>query len=183
MIDHHRYAVTETLRNGLPVSIRAVRPDDRDRIVAAFGKLDRETVYKRFFSYKDELTEADLTHFTEVDFDRRVVLLVTTGSGEGEIIIAAGSYTAYSRSDAGCSAEVGFVVEEDYHGLGVAGRLLHHLALIARERAIDRFEAEVLPENRAMLAVFARSGLPMTEGRLDGVVRVTIELAAEDPAN
>ena len=75
------------------------------------------------------------------------------------------------------------MVEEDYHGLGVAGRLLHHLALIARERAIDRFEAEVLPENRAMLAVFARSGLPMTEGGSTVSIRVTIELAAEEPAN
>ena len=115
--------------------------------------------------------------------DGRVVLLVTTGSAEGEIIIAAGSYTAYARSDGGWSAEVGFVVDEDHHRLGIAGRLLHHLGLIGRERAIDRFEAEVLPENRAMLAVFARSGLPMTEGRLDGVIRVTIELGAQARAN
>ena len=177
MIDEHRYAVTETLRNGMPVTIRAVRPDDRERLVTAFGKLERETVYTRFFSYKDELTDAELEHFTEVDFDRRVVLLVTTGTGENEIVIGGGSYTAYLRSDGGLSAEVAFVVEEDYHGLGIAGRMLHHLVLIARERGIDRFEAEVLPDNRAMLAVFARSGLSMTEQRLDGTIHVTMALS------
>ena len=177
MIDEHRYAVTETLRNGMPVTIRAVRPDDRERLVAAFEKLEAESVYARFFSYKDELTDAELEHFTEVDFDRHVVLLVTTGTGDDEIVIGGGSYTAYASSAGGRSAEVAFIVAEDYHGLGIAGRFLHHLAVIARERGIDRFEAEVLPDNRAMLAVFARSGLPTTEHRLDGAIRVTMELA------
>ena len=71
------------------------------------------------------------------------------------------------------------MVEEDYHGLGLAGRLLHHLGLIARERGIERLEAEVLPDNRAMRAVFARSGLSITEERLDGAIRVTMELPGE----
>jgi GNAT superfamily N-acetyltransferase len=176
MTDEHRCAVTETLRNGMPVTIRAVGPDDRDRIVAAFHKLEPASIYTRFFTYKDELSDAELKHFTEVDFDRRVVLLVTTGSGADETVIGAGSYTACARSEGVRGAEVGFIVEEDYHGLGIAGRLLHHLAIIARERRIDRFEAEVLPGNRAMLSVFARSGFPMTEQRVEGTIRVTMEL-------
>ncbi len=179
MVDAHRYTVTETLRNGMAVTIRAVRPDDRERLIAAFEKLEPESIYARFFSYKDELTDAELKHYTEVDFDRRVVLLVTTGAGEDETVIAGGSYTAYASSSDAHSAEVAFVVEEDYHGLGLAGRLLHHLGLIARERGIERLEAEVLPDNRAMLAVFKRSGLSITEERLDGAIRVTMDLPGE----
>lgn len=176
MSEECRYAVTETLRNGMPVTVRAVRPDDRDRVVAAFHKLEPESVYTRFFAYKDELSDAELKHFTEVDFDRRVVLLVTTGSGADETVIGAGSYTACARSEAVHSAEVGFIVEEDYHGLGIAGRLLRHLGVIALERGIERFEAEVLPDNRAMLSVFARSGFALTEERFEGTIRVTMEL-------
>lgn len=178
MNDECRYAVNETLRNGMLVTIRAVRPSDRERIVAAFHKLDPESIYTRFFTYKDELSDAELTHFTEVDFERRVVLVVTTGSGADETIIGAGSYTACPRADTVHSAEVGFIVEEDYHGLGIAGRLLHHLTVIALERGIVRFEAEVLPENRAMLSVFSRTGFPLTEERVEGTIRVTMELHA-----
>jgi RimJ/RimL family protein N-acetyltransferase len=178
MNDECRYAANEILRNGMRVTIRAVRPGDRDRIVAAFRKLDPESIYTRFFTYKDELTDAELTHFTEVDFERRVVLVVTMGSGADEIIIGGGSYTACARADTVHSAEVGFIVEEDYHGLGIAARLLHHLSVIALGRGIDRFEAEVLPENRAMISVFARSGFPLTETRIEGTIRVTMELHA-----
>jgi GNAT superfamily N-acetyltransferase len=177
MLDPRTYRVSETLRNGLEVTVRAVRPDDRARIVAAFEKLDPESIYTRFFSYKDELTDADLKRATEVDFDLRVVLLVTIGTGESEVVIGAASYTAYAPTDGGgFRAEVAFIVEEDYHGLGIASRLLHHLAVIARQRGIDRFEAEMLPENRAMLSVFERSGLLTGSRTEDGVIRATMRL-------
>ncbi|HQR52937.1 MAG TPA: GNAT family N-acetyltransferase [Burkholderiales bacterium] len=183
MSNECRYAVSETLRNGISVTIRAVRPSDRERLIAAFHKLEPESIYTRFFAYKDELSEADLKRATEIDFERRVVLLVTIANGAEETVIGAGSYTACTRSPTVCSAEVGFIVEEDYHGLGIAGRILHHLAVIARERGIGQFEAEVLPENRAMVSVFARSGFPMTEKRVDGTIRVTMKLPDAIPAD
>ena len=180
MLDARHYSATDTLRNGTPILIRSVRPDDRKRLIAAFEKLDPQSIYTRFFTYKDELTDEDLRSVTEVDFDMRVVLLVTKGSGESETVIGVGSYSAYETANGGRAAEVAFIVEEDYQGQGIAGRLVRHLAEIARANGIGQFEAEVLPENRAMTAVFARSGLPMRERREDGVIRVTMELTGED---
>jgi RimJ/RimL family protein N-acetyltransferase len=182
MVDPQRYAVTETLKNGMAVAIRAARPDDRARLVAAFEKLDPESVYARFFSYKSALTEAELKRATEVDFDQRVVLLATTGSGDKEIVIGVGSYAAYPSPDGRHSAEIAFIVEEDYHGLGIASRLLKQLTVIAAKRRIERFEAEVLPENRGMLAVFERSGLQMSERNVEGVIQVTMTLPGGNPA-
>jgi GNAT superfamily N-acetyltransferase len=68
------------------------------------------------------------------------------------------------------------MVEEDYHGQGIAGRLLRHLAAVARAQGIARFEASVLPTNKAMLSVFARSGFPMEKRVVDGEARVTLAL-------
>ena len=72
-----------------------------------------------------------------------------------------------------------FTVEEDYHGQGIAGRLLAHLVDIARGKGLLRFEADVLANNRPMLAVFARSGLPMQRQSSEGVVHVTLRLDAK----
>ncbi len=169
------FAWAEKLRNGLAVTIRPLRPDDRERIAAAARLLDRESIYTRFFAYR-EITEAALDRVMTVDPDREVALLVTTGTGADEIVIGSGRYIALSAAGAGRSAEVAFMVEEDYHGLGIAGRLLARLADIARARGITEFVAEVLAENRAMLSVFARSGLPMRQRREDGVVHVSLDL-------
>lgn len=181
MADAGSFACTETLTNGLAVTIRAMRPDDRDRVAAATRKLDRESIYSRLFSYRNELTDAGLSRIMAVDPDREVALLVTTGAGPEEIVIASGRYVASAAQGAERTAEVAFVVEEDYHRLGIAGRLLTHLADIARRRGVVAFEADVLAGNKSMLGVFARSGLPMQQRRDGSVVHVTLSLEPGRP--
>ena len=176
-MDPRSYRVEERLQSGTLATIRAVRPDDKQRLLDAFEKLHPETIYKRWFSHKKELTEDELRHITEVDFDREVILVVTTGAVEQETVIAAARYVRGAEAD---GAEISFVVEEDYQGQGLARRLLEHLARIARTHGIARFHALVLAENRPMLAVFARSGLPMEQQRHSGEVSVTLALDAQN---
>jgi RimJ/RimL family protein N-acetyltransferase len=169
--------VAVTLKNGVNVSMRAIRPDDRERLARAFRNLDRESVYTRFFRYVLELTERDLKRATETDPEREVALVVTVGSGADEIIIGSGRYIVSETAGGGRSAEVAFMVEEDYQGLGIAGLILRRLAEIGRQRKISSFEAEVLAENSSMLRVFARSGLPMKKRRDGGVIHVELSLS------
>ena len=74
MNDLRHYLVSDTLRNGTTVTIRAIRPEDKAKLVSAFKNLDRESVYTRFFQYVRELTDQDLKRATEIDFDREVAL-------------------------------------------------------------------------------------------------------------
>ena len=178
MTDARDYLCEETLRNSLRVTIRAVRPDDRERLAKAFASLDRESVYTRFFAYKSELSAAELARIDAMDFVHEVMLVATICPAGDEVVIAAAHYVELEQpSTVGArSAELAFVVEEDYQGLGLAGRMLSHLIAIARQAGIGRLVAEVLPGNKPMLAVFARSGLPLHRQRGDGVVHVTMEL-------
>jgi RimJ/RimL family protein N-acetyltransferase len=172
MMDARHYCVHETLRNGVQVRIRSLQPDDGGRMDEAFKKLEQESIRLRFFGAKSGLSEQEHRLIRELDFDSRVVLVVTLMEREEEIIIATGSYSRMSKD----AAEVAFMVEEDYHGQGVAHHLLCHLGLIARERGILRFEAEVIPHNLAMRRVFASSGWPMTSQRVDDVIHIVLDL-------
>lgn len=135
----------------------------------------------RLFSYRTEVTEAALDRIVGIDPAREAALVVTLGTGDDEKVIGSGRYIASAAGGEGRTAEVAFIVEEDYHGLGIAGRLLRHLADIAHAEGIAAFEADVLAENSSMLSVFARSGLPMDKHRDGGTVHVTLSLKA-DPA-
>ena len=172
MLDARTYLASETLRNGLAIRIRALRPDDGERIVEAFNKLEPETIYTRFFRYKKDVSEADLKMIREMDFEHRVALVATLIENGREIVIASSSYSVYKDT----TAELAFVVEEDYQGLGIARRLLRHLGIIARERGITTFTAEVLFQNVAMLKVFKASGWPMTSTTEDGSVLISLAL-------
>jgi RimJ/RimL family protein N-acetyltransferase len=176
MTNPRGFICTETLRNGLAATIRHLRADDRERIARAIAQLDRESIYTRFFGYRNELTEAGLDRIMTVVPAREVALVATIGAHEDEIVIGSGRYIVSSTIGEERTAEVAFVVEEDYQGLGIAGRLLKHFARIAGEQNIARFEADVLAENQPMLRVFARSGLPMTTRRDGGTVHLTLAL-------
>jgi len=181
MTDARNFAAEHTLRNGLRVTIRAARTEDRARIAKAFQQLERESVYTRFFSYKSELSASELDQINAMDFVRDVMLVVTTAGDDDEIVIASARYVAHDLADGTRAAEVAFTVEEDYQGLGIAGRLLEHLIAIARGCGIDALEADVLAGNRAMLAVFERSGLPMRRERQGGTWHLILSLAATQP--
>lgn len=179
MIDARNYTASETLRDGAPVTVRAIRRDDGSGILAAFDRLDRESVYTRFFTYKKELSDADLKGLTDVDFDHVVALVVTADAGDIETLIGGGRYCSEAPLRGAQSAELAFITANDYHGRGVSGLILKHLVLIGRAQGVLRFEADVLAQNQAMLAVFRHSGLALKQQREGNVVHVLLPLATD----
>lgn len=180
MIDVQNFASREKLKNGIQVTVRSIRSDDKDALLTAFKELDERTIFLRFFGTKKELSKEELKRLTEVDFDRTVSLVMCLQSEAKEIIIGGGSYFAFGHAVPPGKAEVSFTVEEDYHGLGIASITLKHLARIAREKGIKQLHAEVLPENKGMLAVFKRSGFPHKQVYADGFVHVVLSLNDEN---
>lgn len=165
----------EVLRDGRAVVVREIRPDDREAIAAAVRTLDPESIYMRLFSRRTELTPQGLERIMHVDPERDAMLVVEVEGGDGAVI-AAGRYVGLHAAASGSNAEVAFVVGPDHRSLGISGMLLRHLAAIGRERGVATFEADVLAGNKAMLAVFARSGLSLRQDREGGVVHVTLGL-------
>ena len=176
MIDAGHYVAVETLKGGLAATVRALRPDDRERVARAIRGLDRQSIYYRLFSYRKELTEAALDRIMRFDPHHEVTLLMTVGEDEGETIVGSARYVMTAPA----TAEVAFMVEEDYHGRGIASLLLRHLAGVARANGISSFEADVLADNKAMRAVFARTGWPMQTRREGDAVHVRMTLPATD---
>jgi hypothetical protein len=58
----------------------------------------------------------------------------------------------------------------------MAGMLLRHLSEIAARMKIGYFEADVFGDNRGMLMVFQKSGLPIKTSFRNNIVHVTIAL-------
>jgi RimJ/RimL family protein N-acetyltransferase len=176
MIDAREHYLEDTLRDGRPIVIRATKADDRERVRTAFSKLERQTIYTRWFSHKKELSESELEEITEPDFETMVALVVTLPEDGEEVVIAGARYMVFEGVHGIRVAEIAFTVEEEYQGHGLASRLLAELAQIARAKGIVRFEADVLPKNKAMLKVFEKSGMAMTLSREDGYIHLMLAL-------
>ncbi len=160
------------LRDGTVASLRPIRPDDGDALQRFHNAQSDESIYLRFFAPLRRLSDADVTRFTHVDYTDRVALVVTM---RGEII----GVGRFDRLD-GRSAEVAFNISDHFQGKGIGSVLLEHLAAIARDLGIGRFVAEVLPQNRKMLAVFSDAGYEVTRRVEDGVVEVGFDIEPTD---
>jgi len=151
------------------VRVRPIRPDDGPGLVTFHESLSPESQYLRFFHAHPHLTPAEVQRFTNVDYDRRMALVLEL---DGELI-GVGRYDWQGESE----AEVAFVVSDPYQNHGLGALLLQRLAHAARARGFTRFVAETLPGNQRMLGVFRDSGFGARSAFEGDVVRVTFSIA------
>lgn len=158
------------LADGATARIRLITPEDAAALAALHDRQSDLSRYRRYFSSKPHLSDDELRRFTSVDLVTSAGLVVED-SGE---LIAWGTYHRWpGRPD----ADVAFLVDDAHHGRGIATLLLEHLAAIAMASGIQRFTAETLADNRAMLGVFARAGWPVQRSYESGIVDLVWDLA------
>jgi GNAT superfamily N-acetyltransferase len=164
-----------TLRDGSPVHLRPIRPDEAQALLTLYDRLSSRSLYFRFFAVPDK-DRSKAEYLAHVDYVDRYALVA-----EVEGVLSGVARWERDRAEP-TRAEVAFTVADDQQGRGLGSLLFRRLATLARSRGVSTFDAEVLPDNEKMLRVFAHCGLPQTS-RSDGpALRVSIALGAEPPA-
>ncbi|GAA4542770.1 GNAT family N-acetyltransferase [Pseudonocardia xishanensis] len=162
--------------DGRIVHLRPIVPSDADALLAFHQQLSDRTRYLRYFGPYPRIPPRDLERFVTVDHHKRVAFVALLG----DEIIAVGRYEGLDdpkRPEAPVtSAEVAFVVRDDHQGRGLGSILLEHLAAAARERGLDRFEAEVLVENHTMVRVFREAGYQVRRAFAEGVLHLEFDI-------
>jgi acyl-CoA synthetase (NDP forming)/GNAT superfamily N-acetyltransferase len=172
------------LRDGQVAHLRPIHADDGELLVEFYDQVSAESKYLRFFAPMPELSERDVLRFTNVDHHDRVAFVLTVANK----MIAVGRFDRIPAEESSpdvrgrgvVEAEVAFLVQDAHQGRGIANLLLEHLAQAGRERGIDRFVADVLPNNRRMIQTFKDAGYRVEGGYEDGVIRVVFPIDATD---
>jgi RimJ/RimL family protein N-acetyltransferase len=149
------FSAVELLRDGRRIEIRAIRPSDRAALLAAVDLTSSRSLYRRFFGIKRGFSEKEISYFLNVDFVNHVALVAVTNEGGREIIVGGGRSVVVGLG----TAELAFMIVDEYQGKGLGGALLRHLVALARSAGLRELIAEALPDNVAMLKVFENSGL------------------------
>jgi acyl-CoA synthetase (NDP forming)/RimJ/RimL family protein N-acetyltransferase len=162
------------LRDGRTAHIRPIRADDAELLVDFYARVSPESKYYRFFSPMPTLSERDVQRFTHVDHRDRVAFVLLVGGR----MIAVGRYDVVEPGQ----AEVAFLVEDAHQGRGIGQLLLEHLAQAGRERGVDKFVAEVLPDNQAMIHTFKDAGYQVGSAFEEGVMELVFRIDPTDTA-
>ena len=138
----------------LTLQIRPVEADDAERLVDLHNRCSDEARYFRFHAAKPRLRPAEARYLAAVDGDARVALAATTIEDGEERIVADARFDLVGDGD----AEAAVLLRDDVTGRGLGTLLLDRLLQRAAETGVRRLLLDILPENKAMLALAHRVG-------------------------
>jgi acetyltransferase len=149
-----------TAPDGTLVTIRPIRPEDREIEQAFVSGLSSNSKYSRFFSAINELSPRLLDQFTQVDFPHEMALIATiqTNMAEQEIGVA-----RFAQGSSQGTAEFAVVVADSWQGRGLGRELLRHLFRVAEEVGLTQIEGIVLRTNKKMLRLCRELGFTVRQ--------------------
>jgi RimJ/RimL family protein N-acetyltransferase len=160
------------LRDGTPVLVRPVRPNDKELLRQGFDRLSPASRYRRFLAPVDELSEAELRYLTEIDYVDHFAWAAVRADRPGEGIGVARYIRLKEEPEV---AEAAVTVIDEYQGKGLGTLLLALLGAAAVAAGIRTFRAYVLEGNVPMRDLLETLGA-RTEFDSPGVVRFDVPL-------
>src|SRR5262249_51557644 len=130
------------LRDGRAIRVRPTRTTDSRAMQELFYRMTDEDVHTRFFRKLRSLTDAAAQHLSSVDYEEEMAFAAVIGPPERERIVGT---SCYYRNPATGLAEVAYMVDPDWQGVGLGGVLHRSLVDYAGDHGIRGFTADVLP--------------------------------------
>jgi hypothetical protein len=163
-----------TLPGARTLWIRPITPSDAEGLMALYGGLDEEDVYRRFFSghAPPKSFVEKMTHVAERGGFGLIAVMEEAGGTSR--IVGEASYDLLPNGD----AELGITVAAKARGW-LGPYLLD--ALVTAARGVPNLEADVLVTNRRMIAMLRARGSAVIEHD-SGIVRVAIGTTQRVPS-
>ncbi|HET6314507.1 MAG TPA: bifunctional acetate--CoA ligase family protein/GNAT family N-acetyltransferase, partial [Chloroflexia bacterium] len=173
-----QYVREWTTKDGVPLLIRPIRPEDEPLVAEFHKRLSTESVYMRYFQHVqlgDRVAHERLVRICFNDFDREAALVaehLDPQTGQRSIV----GVGRLSRSHVANEASFAITINDAWQGRGLGQELLRRLVQIGRDEKLDRITAEILPENRGMIRVSEKVGFKIVNDHKGDEVKAVLEL-------
>jgi acetyltransferase len=150
------------LKDGTPVTIRPIRPEDEPLMVKFHTTLSERSVYLRYFCSLSLSTRVEHERLVRICFgsyDRGFALVADykdPATGEHSVL-GVGRFSAINRAE----AEAAVLVSDQWQGRGLGTELLAKVAHVAREEKYKRLCGEILRDNLPTQAIFKKVGFKL----------------------
>ena len=165
------------LKDGTPVTIRPIRPEDEPLMVQFHATLSERSVYLRYFCSLSLSTRVEHERLVRICFgsyDRGFALVAdrrNPDTGQHEVL-GVGRFSAMNRAE----AEAAVLVSDQWQGRGLGTELLARVARVAREENFKKLSGEILRDNLATQAIFKKTGFSLRSMDDPSSVSATLKL-------
>ncbi|HEX9768292.1 MAG TPA: GNAT family N-acetyltransferase [Kiloniellales bacterium] len=161
------YVRHDRLKDGTPVILRFVRPEDEHQWHRLIAASSPESIRFRFRSLFKKSTHKMAVEQCFIDYEREIGLVAEVEADDSSSLIGVAHLLTDATRD---SAEFAVIIADAWQRKGLGGLLLDYCLELAGRWGFKRIIAETHPENRPMLAVFDSRGFAANIRREDDVV-------------
>lgn len=156
------------LADGTDLVIRPIRPEDAEIEQEFVRNLSEEARYFRFMNSVQELSEAMLVRFTQIDYSREMALVAVAEESGREVELGV---TRFAINPDGESCDFALVIADRMRGKGLGHKLMTALMDAARSKGLKLMEGEVLKSNTSMLKLMQRLNFSIENSAEDDSVK------------
>jgi acetyltransferase len=165
-----------TLRDGIALTIRPIRPDDAPRLQHGLTHLSPTTIYLRFLQAANQLSDLQAQRFAVLDYQTQMALVAVFDEDGEEHMLGVARYALVDPHDPQ-TAEVAVVVRDDFQRHGIGTKLLESLIHYARQHGVKTFVATVIASNTPVMHFIWKGGFHYEREMVEpGVFQIRIML-------
>ena len=154
--------------------IEQLRIDDESLIKEFFHSLSEESLCRRFASACTNMPYDLLQKFVIIDYTKEIVILALTEVNGREKVIGLGQFILNEDS---LTAEVAFIVSDEFQSKGIGTELLARLTYIAKKRGLLGFTAQVSVDNEPALCLIEKMGYHIQSKCIKGIYEMNLSFA------
>jgi acetyltransferase len=180
-----QYVSKWTMKDGTPVTIRPIRPEDEPLMVQFHKTLSEQSVYFRYFhliKLQSRVAHERLTRICFIDYDREIALVVEYQNPETQTrqILAVGRLSKIHGTN---EAEFAIVVCDRSQCQGIGTELLQRLLQVSRDEQLSTITADILVDNYGMQKVCEKLGFRIQHTDDPTVLKTEIDIKTFHPKN
>ncbi|MEN6451639.1 MAG: bifunctional acetate--CoA ligase family protein/GNAT family N-acetyltransferase [Thermoguttaceae bacterium] len=164
------YVTQRKLKDGTPVTLRPIKPEDEPMWHDLLGSCSTQTLWSRFSYLFKQTTHEMATRYCFIDYDRELGIVAEVEEEGQRKLIGVGRLVADADHT---TAEYAVIVVDRWHGHGLGGLLTDYCCEVAKTWGVKKIVAEVSKENSRMLATFRDRGFQLNEEQEQDVVLVS----------
>ncbi|MBS7633510.1 GNAT family N-acetyltransferase, partial [Candidatus Bathyarchaeota archaeon] len=167
-----KYVAEWTLKDGTPVILRPVKPEDEALLNELFSTLSEETMRFRFFNIFKDMSHEALTRHCNLDYDREIAIVAETQKDK-RMLLGVVCLILEPNLKTG---EFAVVVADQWQGRGLGSKLMDSIIEIGKDMNLKTVYGYVFAANSRMLDMCTNKGFKMQPVD-EEITKITLDLS------
>ncbi len=167
-----KYETLWKLRDGRPVLLRPIKPEDEPLWLEMFQNFSEEAIRYRFFQTIKDTPHEIRVRYCNIDYDREMAIVPELTEGDRRKILGVVRVNLEPDRKSG---EIAVITADPWQGLGLGTKMIDHMIDVCKDMGVETLYALMHPNNLRAINLMKKMGFVIQhpkEGTVKGILNL-----------